>query len=356
MKVRVIRPDELSASDIESWRAIQTRAGLNNPFLSPEFAQAVGRHRADARVGVMDDGSGAVGFFAFEKRRWRIGKAIGAGVNDCQAVVVDPGLEWSAAELVTACDLVVWEYSHLMAEQPQFVPYHAAVVPSPIMDLTDGFEAFCKAVSENSKSWISKARRGVRRLEPRFGPVRLEYDDSDPAAHRTVLEWKSNQYRRTGRPDPITRPWVSALLADLLVGGTDTFRCLCTSLYSGERLVAGQINLHSPRVVAGWIIAYDPEVASAGAGNLSDLMMAEAAAERGVDYIDLGKGDNFKKGSLGTRELRVAEGWVERRSMVTVARRVTRTPVRATHDFIVRNPPVRAAVKRGLRVVGGLRR
>jgi CelD/BcsL family acetyltransferase involved in cellulose biosynthesis len=356
MKVRVIRPDELSASDIESWRAIQARAGLENPFLSPEFAQAVGRHRADARVGVMDDGSGAVGFFAFERRRWRIGKAIGAGINDCQAVVADPGLEWSATELVKACDLVVWEYTHLIADQAQFAPHHAAVVPSPIMDLTGGYEAFCKAVSANSKSWISKARRGVRRLEPKFGPVRFEYDDPDPAVHRVVLEWKSNQYRRTGRPDPITRPWMSALLADILSGGTETFRCVCSTLYAGDRLVAGQINLHAPRVMAGWIISYDPELASAGPGNLSDLMLAEAAAERGVQYIDLGKGDNRKKACVGTRQLHVAEGWVERPSVVTVARRAARTPVRATHDFIVRNPPIRAAVKRGLRIVGSVRR
>lgn len=357
MKVRVIRPDELGPAEVDAWRAIQVSAGLDNPFLSPEFAQAVGRHRDDARVAVIDDGGVPAGFFAFERHRWRVGKPIGAGVNDCQGVVASPDLEWDATQLIAACDLAVFEYTHLIADQAPFARHHAAVLPSPIMDLSRGFDAFCDDVTRLSRSWVPNARRAVRRLERKIGPVRFAYDDPDRASQRTVLGWKSDQYRRTGRPDPITRPWMAALLEDLLAGRGETFRCVCSSLYAGDQLVAGQINLHSPAIIAGWIISYDPSpaVTNAGAGNLSDLMLAEQAAERGIRYIDLGKGDTRKKACIGTGVLRVAEGWVERPGLVTVARRVTRAPKRATHDFIIRHPPVRAAVKRGLRIMGGLR-
>lgn len=355
MQVRVVRPDELGDDQLQAWRAIQSRAGLDNPFLGPEFAQAVGRQRDDARVAVMEESGGPVGFFAFERRRLRVGKPIGAGLSDCQGVVAEPGLDWSAGELVRACDLVVWEFSHLMAGQAQFAPHHATVVPSPIVDLSGGFDAFAEAVSRLSRSWIPHTHRGIRRLERDLGPVRLEYDDSDPEAHRAVQLWKSTQYRRTGRPDPVARPWVAALIADLLAVESDTFRCVCSTLYAGDRAVAGQINLHSNRVISSWITAYDPAVARVGPGNVCDLLLFQEAAERGIRYVDLGKGDTHQKARIGTGELQVAEGWVEHSSIVSLTRRAARAPVRATRDLILRNPPVRAAVKRGLKIVGGLR-
>jgi CelD/BcsL family acetyltransferase involved in cellulose biosynthesis len=303
---------------------------------------------------MLDEGRPA-GFFAFERRRLRVGKPIGAGLSDCQAVVAEPGLEWEPRDLLVACDLAVWEFDHLLAAQPQFADHHAAVVPSFVMDLSDGHEAFCAAVAARSKSFIPRARRGIRRLERDVGPLRLEYDDPSEEAHRTVLAWKSAQYRRSGRPDLFSRPWVAALVTDLLATRSDTFRCICSTLYAGDRIVAGQINLHSPRVIASWVVAYDTEVRRAGPGNVMDLLMTEEAAARGIVHIDMGRGDTPQKLRIGTAAIPVAEGSVERPGVVALSRRAWRTPVRAAHGAVLRHPPVRRAVKRALRTVGGLR-
>jgi CelD/BcsL family acetyltransferase involved in cellulose biosynthesis len=354
VRIEVVRPGDLGEGDVAAWRAIQARAGLDNPFLGPEFAQIVGRQRDDARVAVMLDDGRPAGFFAYERRRLRVGKPIGAGLSDCQAVVAEPELDWDPGDLLVACDLAVWEFDHLVAAQPQFAGHHAEVVPSFVMDLSGGYEAFCAAVAARSKSFIPRARRGIRRLEREVGPVRLEYDDPSQEAHRTIQAWKSAQYRRSGRPDRFSRPWISALVADLLATRTETFQCRCSTLYAGDRVVAGQINLHSPRVIALWVIAYDTEVRRAGPGNVADLLIAEEAARRGIAYIDMGRDDTPQKLRIGTGEIPVAEGCVERRGVVAISRRAWRTPVRATHRAIVRHPPVRRAVKRALRTVGGL--
>lgn len=44
MRISVIHPSELGPAEITAWQDMQRRsAGLRNPFLSPEFTQAVGR-------------------------------------------------------------------------------------------------------------------------------------------------------------------------------------------------------------------------------------------------------------------------------------------------------------------------
>jgi CelD/BcsL family acetyltransferase involved in cellulose biosynthesis len=57
--ISVYRPGELSASDRAAWTAMQSKAHLQgspdlaNPFLSPEFALAVGRCRRGVRIAVV---------------------------------------------------------------------------------------------------------------------------------------------------------------------------------------------------------------------------------------------------------------------------------------------------------------
>ncbi|MFR9787240.1 hypothetical protein ACL07V_00960 [Streptomyces sp. MB22_4] len=62
-----------------------------NPFLAPEFARgrpAPGRGpRGDAARGRRAD----VGFLPYERGRLGIGRAIGLGLSDCQALVHRPG-------------------------------------------------------------------------------------------------------------------------------------------------------------------------------------------------------------------------------------------------------------------------
>ena len=62
MHVHTIHPGELGPGEIARWHEIQQASPwYGNPFLSPEFAIAVGRHRPDSRVGALMDGHQAAG-------------------------------------------------------------------------------------------------------------------------------------------------------------------------------------------------------------------------------------------------------------------------------------------------------
>ena len=103
VNIDVLRPHELDAADAARWREIQaSRPELANPFLCPGSPAPCARSsrrlrwRACARPGAI------VGYFAFERGRWGMGRPIGAGVSDAQGVVGEPGMEWDARALLAA--------------------------------------------------------------------------------------------------------------------------------------------------------------------------------------------------------------------------------------------------------------
>ena len=86
-----------------------------------------------------------------------------------------------------------------------------------------------------------------------------------------------------------------------------------------------------------------------------DLGLAEQASGRGIHHIDLARGDTPQKRVLGTTLFEVAEGSVAVPGPVSLCRQAARAPLFAARDAVLRHPPVRAAVRRGLRIVGSVR-
>jgi CelD/BcsL family acetyltransferase involved in cellulose biosynthesis len=130
VQITVIRPEELGAAEIAAWHSMQARsAPLANPFLSPEFAIAVGRVRPAARVAVLAEGQDITGFFPFERRSLGGGAPIAAGLTDCQGLIHAPGTEWQPRMLLRACGLSAWQFDHLVAGQGLFERYRRRSAP-----------------------------------------------------------------------------------------------------------------------------------------------------------------------------------------------------------------------------------
>jgi CelD/BcsL family acetyltransferase involved in cellulose biosynthesis len=343
MEVTVVRPGQLAPSDLARWRDLvggcDTLGG--NPFLSPEFTLAVGAARDTARVAVLHDSSGPVGFFPHERRGRLLGTAIGAGICDCQALVHAPGLRWDARALVRACGLPVWEFDHLIAAQPAFAPYHSSVARSPVMDLSGGFGAYLRARSGETGA-IRALRRKLRKLEREAGELRFEFDRADPALLRTLMGWKSDQYRRTRARDNFAVPWIAQVVTGLLGSRAPGCTGTLSVLYAGDRPVAAHFGLRSQRVLSYWFPAYDPEFGRYSVGLVLLLRMAEAAAGAGLRQIDLGRGRQRYKDEFGSGELLVAQGRVGV-SRPAVAVRRTRAAIHSGLSRTLDRPALRPA-------------
>ena len=93
--VHLIRPDELGPAEIATWHSMQgATPPLADPFLSPEFARAVGRVQPDTHVAVLAERETITGFFPFERRQFGVGVPIGGWLSLSQGLIHAEGASW----------------------------------------------------------------------------------------------------------------------------------------------------------------------------------------------------------------------------------------------------------------------
>jgi len=328
---------------------------LASPFLSPEFAVAVGRFRPRARVAVLTEGAQIVGFFPFERRELGVGVPIAAGLTDFQGLVHAPGVDWDPRQLLRSCRISVWQFDHLLAGQRPFEPYQSVLAPSPVIDLSEGFAAYYEKLMVKSRSFCKTTAYKERKLARDKGEVCFVLDSSDTGALRDLMAWKSDQYRRTGRIDRFSRGWVVDLVSDLLEVQSDGFRGMLSFLYVDGKPIAGHFGLCFDRVMTGWFPAYDRSYHSYSPGMLHHLRLARAAADAGIHRIDMGKGAKDYKETLKSWDLFVAEGTVAGRSPLGAAHWARTTCGHWMVREIRKRPPLFTAADRVLRGYGRTR-
>ncbi|MEU2789737.1 GNAT family N-acetyltransferase [Streptomyces sp. NPDC007100] len=361
MDISVYRTGELNGTDRAAWSTVQSQAHLlgtpqlANPFLAPEFALAVGRCRRGVRIAVIREDGEPAAFLPFQRSALGVGRAIGLGVSDAQGLVHRPGFQWDPRELLRACGLAVLEFDHLVEGQKPFETASLRSFPSPVVDVDQGFDAYMARLREQSPKFIRRTLTKGRKLGRDIGPVRYVHDERDPVMLRRLLDWKSAQYRRTGRSDRFAHPWIVQLVNQLFHTRTASFAGQLSVLYAGEQPVAAHFGIRSERVLCCWFPAYDPAYAKFSPGLTLHLHMAEGAAADGLAYVDLGRGEKQYKDCLKTRELTVSEGWVARRHPVALGHRAHRVPVRALRNTVVSRPELFEPADRLLKRMGRIR-
>jgi CelD/BcsL family acetyltransferase involved in cellulose biosynthesis len=320
MRVDVVHPSELGPAEIASWHAMQqaTRS-LENPFLSPEYAIAVGRFRPESRVAILTEGQAATGFFPFEKRRFGVGVPISGWLSACQGVVHAPGAGWDPRELVRKCGLATWQYDNLIADQAAFDPYHSATDPAPAIDLSEGFEAYYAKVHSRAHRFCRELERKIRKLGREAGDLRFECDAADVSVLRTLTAWKSEQYRRTDHVDRFDKPWAAELLETLMSTREDRLSGVLSVLYAGDKPVTIQFGLRAGSLLVGWFTGYDLELNKYSPGLIMIRMMTEELAGIGVDRLHMGKGAKKYTEELKNSDIFVGAGSVASRSVLGTA-------------------------------------
>jgi CelD/BcsL family acetyltransferase involved in cellulose biosynthesis len=351
MKTTVRLPRDLGIRELDWWREIcARRPDFDNPFLTPGFTLAVGRARPAARVAVVEEGGRIVALFPFERRPLGLAVPIGAGLSDCQAIICEPDARLDIGALLAGCGIAAWRFDHLVATQRAVAP--AAVIhDSALIDVSAGFDAYLAGKGRQFR----KVFKSERKLAAEVGAVRFEFGVSDDDALGRMMGWKSEQYRRTGRPDRFADRATVALVRDLATAsGPDLWGTL-TTLHAGDRLVAVDFSLRSRTTLAGWFSSYDRELSRFSPGSIRRLRSIEAASLAGLLRYELGKGEEDYKSDLKTDDRLVCEGWVVRPVPLGYLRRAMSMPQEMALDVVLRHPRLRVAARETLERLGSAR-
>lgn len=309
MNISSIKPDQLSDAQLNAWRQIvESDATYDSPFYHPDFTMAVAQARSDVEVAVLQEADGSFAFLPLQRMSSRVARPVGWKLNDFQGVIAPSNMSIDPAEVLKACRLSQWRFDHLPVSQQWCKESHHIPSTSPAIDLRGGFDAYLAAKKVAGDSRLKTTMRKARKMEREVGALRLEFHCTNPGTFATLIDWKSEQLRRTKKPNALVSEWASKTLERLRSGNSIGCRGALSALYSGDALVAAHFGLHNDRVLHWWITAYNPKFEQYSAGAVLLLKVLQACAERGIYRVDLGKGDEPYKRHFMTGAIPIAEG------------------------------------------------
>jgi CelD/BcsL family acetyltransferase involved in cellulose biosynthesis len=308
IEAEVLRPSELSPADAEAWRALaRAQPAFVNPLLGPDFAQAVGRVRSDARVAVWRRDGQAIGFLPFHRRPRGYSRPIGAPISDHHALVSTGDFPLKGPEALQAAGLSAYRHTGLVDPFGLFGPADAVHVSHTVrleQPAGEFLERLRAASAKKFKNW----RRLEHKLARDIGEVRLVGPDPSEATFQQLFDWKREQLKRTGGHDFVSPEWTGRLFRNLFDLREGEFRGLMLGLYAGDRLVCGHFGVRLGGVYHPWIAAADPELAPLSPGQLFLLRAIGAMDDLGLTTYELGPGHDHYKQAFASAHLEIADG------------------------------------------------
>lgn len=319
---------ELTEAEFSLWRHfVDSNPVYSSPYFRPEFAQDVAAVRDDVRVAVIENDKQICGFFPFQLQG-TTATPVGGQLSDAHGVITKDSKPVNWNELLQSCGLQTWKFHYLPGEQcPE--TGSAEITPAAIMNLEGGFEQYASRLK--SRNVIKQADRKYRKTKREFGEVRFEWNCRDEAMLDQLIQWKSDQYRRSDIADVFQFEWTSALLKRLWQRQDSGIRGLLSVLYGDDRPLAMHFGLQSGTVLHQWFPAYDPaeELKPFSPGAVHVIEEARAACDHGIERIDLGKTCSYKE-RIATDFEDMAEGVID----LNPISRLLRTSYQSTYEWL----------------------
>ncbi len=293
------RTDVISARELDpgleqAWRACQARdPDLRSPFFTPEFCRVVAEVRDDARIAVISDAQGPVGFLPFHRQRFGRLAPLAGQISDYHGIVgTDGGLGPDA--LLRGLRAHAFDFNHVPVSQTLFRPHAFLHATSPLVDLSEGFEHWRQA-KRNQGSAIKTVERKARKLAREVGPLRVVANEPDPIAWERLLAWKRRALNAIGVEFILDRPWASAVLDRVRAADASGFGGMTSALWAGDELAAVTFSMRTDTTIHTWFPTYNPALERYSPG-LTLLMETLRHADRaGFSEVDLGRGEERYK-------------------------------------------------------------
>jgi CelD/BcsL family acetyltransferase involved in cellulose biosynthesis len=346
MKVTRVRASELEPTLVQRWRSfLEADPSLGSPYFCPEYVQAVAQVREGVQVAVVEIDGQVQGFFPFQLRSRRVAGPVGERLSDFHGLIAAQGLGGlDAVALMRGAGIDIWDFDHVPASQTLFAAHATVHDESPIMEVSQGYASYLEQRKAAGAQRVAQMLRKARKFEREVGALRFEADCRDRRAFEQTIQWKREQCLRTGVPDFMSWGWPVELLERIWAVNEPGFAGRLSVLWHDDVILAAHFGMRSSRVWHWWFPGYNAGFSDHSPGGILLLRVAEAAAQAGTSYVDLGKGDDAYKRSFATASIPLIEGTVLVPSLTSTWRR---TSV-ASKSFLRASPllsPARSAYR-----------
>ncbi len=294
--VSLVRPDAVPFDVKLRWRAaLIGQSGWSSPFLTPEFAIAVGAVRQDARIIIARDHNGQIGILAVHQCLGGYARPLAAPMSDHQAFITEAGFAADITDILKAAGLGALPFTALNDPKGQVCHQPTANTVSHLVDLRAGSAPYFTRQGKIHGRHFKKMRQRARAAQRDHGTVELVLDSQREEDFAFLVQHKRAQYRRTRKGDVLASRWIPALLRHLWQEG-GRVRVVLNMLYLGGKPAAAEIGLYCEGTYHSWIAAYDPAFSRYSPGLLLLEGVIQNARKLSISQIDLGAGhDHYKK-------------------------------------------------------------
>ena len=319
-----LRASELAPSDWTAWEEIRhSNPEINSPYFSVHFSKIVAGLSHDFYVAKIHHRFEALAYFPFHRSVLGTGRPPAGHLSDYHGLVARQNFNTDLAALLKACRLNTFDFDHVPSGQTSFIPYTLSSAPSPIIDLSSGYEAYHASQSRQT-SVIGRIEGQSRLIERDIGPLKMVFHSPDPERLRQLLDWKRSQYARTGVHDVLSSAWTRNFLREIHQTQETDFGGVLSLLFAGDELVAGHFGMRSKEILHYWFPVYNIRHARYSPGMILLLKIVAAASGYGVRCIDTGKGTTEYKMKFHNRLDPLMEGRIELPSAISTLRRSAR--------------------------------
>ncbi len=338
MQYEVVVSEKLTPELVAAWREIcHDNERYVSPYFTPDFISIAGQVRSDVQIVFARNEAGAiVGILPVQMSGigLRLARPVGAPFSDYNGPILKAGYEHIAGEMLSYVKGAAYSFSGMPVVtdsadvlnadnadadlpidiskiDPELLKFGLSIrgkARAFIADLSVGYDAYLESRRSEYPKHFKKSRRLWRQAEKEVGKLELVFHDPSEEALDQLIEWKREQFQRTGLHDVLSPDWTRQMLRKCFQSQTPHLAGVLTTLRCDGKLMAAEFGVRAGDLLHGWISAYNPEYHTYSPGMLLQTRLLEAASHEGIKTADLGVGAEHYKKYYASRYLPVCNG------------------------------------------------
>lgn len=310
LSIERLRSAQLSPGDWDLWDAMRTKnALLYSPYFHPAYTQLLGRLQSDVWIAVIKSDGQTIGFLPFQQRR-QGGKArpVGTPMTDYHGIISNAPLAIDMSKLLSLAGISALQMpSQMNVDVETKSESQTTCAVAKLSDYTSISE-WREAHDGSYKRHLKSLRRRTKKIESEHGIRSFIWQSQDPVHFETLIRWKRDKFKTTGKYDVLSVDWTLNLLRELWSNGPKaSLRCDLQVMMMNDKPVAMDLGLSDGVTFHSWIVGYDSNFHSYSPGMQLLESLIDQSEALGYEIIDLGSGIEGYKKHYATWEQSAAE-------------------------------------------------